>query len=95
MTGQYYRRRAYPLILKPNGKLGRQSEAHNLLHRFRQHADAVLRFIADPAVPFSNNIAERAVRMPKVKQKISGCFRIVTGANQFCTIRSCLDTQHA
>jgi transposase len=82
----------HPVILKPNGKPGKQSEAHNLLHRFRLHADAILRFISDPAVPFSNNIAERAVRMPKVKQKISGCFRTVMGANNFCTIRSCLDT---
>jgi transposase len=78
----------HPLILKPNGRPGKQSEAHNLLHRFRQHASAILRLIADPAVPFSNNIAERAVRMPKVKQKISGCFRTVTGANYFWTIRS-------
>ncbi|MFC3375143.1 IS66 family transposase [Rugamonas sp. CCM 8940] len=82
----------HPAILKPNGKPGKQSDAHNLLRRFRAHADAILRFIVDPAVPFSNNIAERAVRMPKVKQKISGCFRTVEGANNFCRIRSCLDT---
>lgn len=82
----------HPVVLKPNGKPGKQSDAHNLLRRFRLHADAILRFIADPAVPFSNNIAERAVRMPKVKQKISGCFRTVAGADNFCTIRSCLDT---
>ncbi|MBJ7310419.1 transposase, partial [Rugamonas sp. CCM 8940] len=82
----------HPAILKPNGKPGKQSDAHNLLRRFHAHADAILRFIVDPAVPFSNNIAERAVRMPKVKQKISGCFRTVEGANNFCRIRSCLDT---
>lgn len=83
-----------PPKLKPDGKRGRckQSDAHNLLRRFRLHADAILRFIADSAVPFSNNIAERAVRMPKVKQKISGCFRTIAGADNFCTIRSCLDT---
>lgn len=83
-----------PITLKPDGKAGRckQSDAYNLLRRFRIHADAILRFIADPAVPFTNNVAERAVRMPKVKQKISGCFRTVEGANHFCIIRSCLDS---
>ncbi|MDQ1835665.1 IS66 family transposase, partial [Massilia scottii] len=83
-----------PLQIKPDGKAGRckQSDAHNLLRRFRLHADAILRFIADPNVPFTNNIAERAVRMPKVKQKISGCFRTTVGADNFCVIRSCLDT---
>jgi transposase len=83
-----------PEVLKPDGKRGRaaQSVAFNLLRRFRQHADAILRFIRDPAVPFTNNVAERAVRMPKVKQKISGCFRTLDGAENFCVIRSCLDT---
>jgi transposase len=70
----------------------KQSTSVNLLRRFRQHADAVLRFVGDFAVPFTNNTAERAVRMPKVKQKISGCFRTLDGAEHFCVIRSCLDT---
>lgn len=70
----------------------KQSFAFNLLKRFRLHADAVLLFITDHAVPFTNNLGERAVRMPKVKQKISGCFRTVIGAENFCVIRSCLDT---
>ena len=52
----------------------------------------MLRFISDPAVPFTNNVAERAVRMPKVKQEISGCFRTLVGAEHFCVIRSCVDT---
>jgi transposase len=82
----------HPVVLKFNGKPGKQSEAHNLLRRFRLYAEAILRFIADPAVPFTNNVAERAVRMPKVKQKISGCFRTVQGAHNFCVIRSCLDS---
>jgi transposase len=83
-----------PEAFKPSGKPGRvaQSVAFNLLRRFRQYADAVLRFLSDPAVPFTNNVAERAVRMPKVKQKISGCFRTLVGAENFCVIRSCLDT---
>jgi transposase len=71
---------------------GKQSTAVNLLRRFRVHADAILRFISDFAVPFTNNEAERAVRMPKVKQKISGCFRTFEGAHHFCVIRSVLDS---
>ena len=70
----------------------KQSVATNLLRRFRLHADAVLRFIGNFDVPLTNNVAERAVRMPKVKQKISGCFRTLDGAEHFCVIRSCLDT---
>lgn len=83
-----------PEAAKQIGKRGRvkQSIPYNLLRRFRQHADAVLLFISNHAVPFTNNVAERAVRMPKVKQKISGCFRTVAGAENFCVIRSCLDT---
>jgi transposase len=50
----------------------KHSVATNLLRRFRLHADAVLRFIDDFDVPFTNNTAERAVRMSKVKQKVSG-----------------------
>lgn len=83
-----------PEAVKPSGKRGRarQSIAFNLLRRLRQHADAVLLFISDPTVPFTNNLGERAVRMPKVKQKISGCFRTIEGAQNFSVIRSCLDT---
>jgi transposase len=78
----------------PSGKRGRtrQSKAVNLLHRLRTCTDDVLRFMTDPGVPFTNNLAEQAVRMPKVKQKVSGCFRTLTGAQSFCTLRSYLDT---
>jgi|GWRWMinimDraft_7_1066015.scaffolds.fasta_scaffold01701_1 transposase len=80
----------------PSGKRGRtrQSKALNLLDRLRTHADDVWRFMTDHNVPFSNNIAEQAVRMPKVKQKISGGFRTPTGLDTFCTIRSYLATLH-
>ena len=70
----------------------KQSLGFNLIKRMREHAEAVLRFVTDLRVPFTNNLAERAIRMPKVKQKISGCFRTMAGAQTFCTIRSYLDT---
>lgn len=78
------------------GKRGRtgQSEALNLIYRLRVHADDVWRFIADHGVTFPNNIAEQAVRIPKVKQKISGGFRTANGLETFCTICSYLDTLH-
>ncbi|PIL41165.1 IS66 family transposase [Massilia psychrophila] len=70
----------------------KQSTTVNLLRRFRQYGDAVLRFVGNFVVRFTNNAAERVVRMPKVKQKVSGCFRTLDGAEYFCVIRSCLDT---
>ena len=80
----------------PSGKRGgtKQSLASNLLRRLRLHADDVWRFMTDPGVPFTNNLAEQAVRMPKVKQKVSGCFRTSSGAQTFCVIRSYLATMH-
>lgn len=70
----------------------RQSGAFNLLRRLLEREQEVLRFVRDVGVPFTNNLAERAIRMPKVKQRISGCFRTLLGAENFCTIRSYLDT---
>lgn len=76
------------------GKRGRpsQSKAANLLRRLREHRADVWRFMTDEGVPFTNNLAEQALRMSKVKQKISGCFRTAHGANTFFTIRSYLAT---
>ena len=80
----------------PSGKRAgtKQSLAANLLRRLRLYADDVWRFMTDPGVPFTNNLAEQAVRMPKVKQKVSGCFRTSSGAQTFCVIRSYLATMH-
>lgn len=50
--------------------------------------------MTDPGVPFTSNIAELAMRMPKVKQKISGCFRTTNGADTFCVICPYLATLH-
>jgi transposase len=73
------------------GRVARRT-GHNLLIRLRDRAKDTLRFLHDLTVPFTNNQAERDIRMMKLRQKISGGFRSLDGATDFALIRSCLST---
>lgn len=104
-TSENYRKRYRQLLLeaelecpapeepaeKKKGKTAR-SKARNLLERLRDFEEETLRFMDNGIVPFSNNQAENDLRMTKVHQKISGCFRAMEGAKVFCRIRSYLST---
>jgi transposase len=76
------------------GKRGRpkQSEGRNLMDRLRMHSDGVLAFAFEEVVPFTNNQAERDLRGAKVKQKVSGCFRTVEGANVYARLQAGIST---
>jgi len=83
-----------PIPPRQNGKRGRvaKSDAHNLWERLKQHETAVLLFAKLSHVAFTNNRAERDLRMSKVKQKVSGCFRVRKHAEAYCRISSYLQT---
>ncbi|SCZ84674.1 IS66 family transposase [Nitrosomonas mobilis] len=79
---------------KSSGKRGKlaKSDAHNLWERLKIHEAAVLLFAKNPHVSFTNNRAERDLRMSKVKQKVSGCFRVSEYAHAYCRISSYLQS---
>ena len=85
-----------PHSLNPEkqGKRGKnpKTKARNLLDRFIEHKEKILRFLTDLKVPFDNNQAERDIRMMKLQQKISGTFRKAMGAQAFCRIRAYIST---
>ena len=73
---------------------GRQKKriGHNNVSRLKDFKKHFLLFLHDLAVPFTNNEAERDLRMTKVRQKISGCFRTIAGAINFCILRTVIET---
>ena len=83
-----------PPAKAPSDTRGRpkQTPARNLLRRLDRHRGWVLAFLFDFSVPFDNNLAERDLRMMKVRQKISGGFRTKEGADDFCVVRGYIST---
>ncbi len=76
------------------GQRGRlkRSNSRALLDRLREYENDTLRFMENSHVPFTNNQGENDIRMTKVQQKISGCFRSMKGAQTFCTLRGYLSS---
>jgi transposase len=83
-----------PLYPRKEGQKGKiaKSKSRNLLDRLINFEEDALRFMKEKLVPFTNNQGENDLRMTKVQQKISGCFRSMDGAKEFCLIRSYLVT---
>ncbi|MBA5250001.1 MAG: IS66 family transposase, partial [Gammaproteobacteria bacterium] len=73
-------------LKKKRGRI-KKSKSRNLLERLINFEEDVLRFMTNQVVPFTNNQGENDIRMTKVQQKISGCFRSTAGGDMFCRIR--------
>ena len=80
------------LLAKAHKEHARRStkDSHNLLKRLTAYKKETLLFMYDFSVPFTNNTSEQDLRMAKIKQKISGCFRQIVGGHSFCRIRGML-----
>jgi transposase len=89
----WYRKAAAAGIALNGGRRGKlQQKRHALATRMQDREEDYLRFARDLRVPFTNNAAEQAIRMNKLRIKVSGCMRSMTGAEEFCAIRSYLAT---
>jgi transposase len=89
--GLAYHEKLTPLPQKKRGKHKRR-KGHNLLRRLTEQKENTIRFMYDQGVPFTNNQAERDLRMIKLQQKISGGFRSMQGASNFCITRGLLSS---
>ena len=85
---------ANPIPERTPGKRGRGAKGkfRCLLERFRDFKEDILRFVRDWSIPYTNNTAERAIRCARVKEKVSGCFRTKSGADDFAQILSFIST---
>ncbi len=73
-------------LVEPNSSLGKA------IAYLRSHWETLTRFLTIAGAPLDNNLAERDIRMMKVRQKVSGCFRTIEGARTFGVIRGYLST---
>ena len=82
--------KANPIPDRKPGQRGKtpKGKVRSLIDRLRDHKKEALAFLTNSQIPFTNNLAEQSVRMAKVKGKVSGCLRTVSGANDFAAIMS-------